>query len=790
MTTHTLYRLCLRGFLMAAAFCVGGLDAGAAPAGPAVVPPPGNVFLTGEEVVVSLPAGGQGWELCSYRDETRVPVVTREGRALLGRLPVGFYRLRATNAAPGVWTSLAVIEPLKAPVSPRSPIALDVAMAWFYPPDKMDAAARLCALAGVNWVRDRMTWRELEPERGQFAATTRYDQSARAQSAAGLRVLQVHHHSPAWANPVSARFPVDLRDAYRFQRELARRWRGQVLAFEPWNEADIEVFGGHTGSEMASLQKAAYLGIKAGNPQAIACLNVWAHHRPAQLEDFHANAAWPYFDTYNFHHYEPYERYPALYADHRAVSGGRLLWVTECAMPVKWAGDPSLKELPDENLWDQSERLVKTFAAALHENPAAVFYFLLPHYVEGQTQFGILRPDLTPRPAYVSLAAVGRLLAEARPLGRLSNGPTNAVAYLFKARPNGQEREILVAWARSGEIPFVCMADAVWDHLGRQRRVTAEHRLTPAPLFIALNKRGPWRFEPPPKTPPFLPGKPSPVVLQLLLSAEQTVLAKSAAKVSAERPETLSLFAYNFSERPVRGSLALKRGGEWLAPAVSGAWPLRLELAPMERREIPLRLDLRDKPARMVETVRLEGQFGAAGQPVLSFNIMPYPPRFDRITLLTLNGAGDIGRWAGEISGNGELRLAATPNGINVQAQPGGTDRWVYPRLDLIAGERPPDGATGLAFELTVHEGEGKFRVIWRESNGASYVSEVTVMPKTGETIETAALFREAVFGTGWSPPDPDGKLNPQNLDAVKIGVSTPSQRVRYTLRNLRWVAY
>ncbi|WCJ60237.1 hypothetical protein NXS98_03655 [Fontisphaera persica] len=754
-------------------------------------PPPGNVYLAGEEVVVPVPGGGEGWELLSYRDESRVPVTLQGGRAVLGRLPVGFYRLRASNAAPGVWISLAVIEPLKSPTPARSPIALDVAMAWFYPPEKMEAAARLCALAGVNWVRDRMTWRELEPERGRFAAATRYDVSARAQAGAGLRVLQVHHHSPEWANPVTKRFPLDLRDAYRFQRELAQRWRGQVLAFEPWNEADIDVFGGHTGSEMASLQKAAYLGMKAGNPQVIACLNVWAHHRPAQLEDFHANAAWPYYDTYNFHHYEPYDRYPAVYADHRAVSGGRPLWITECAMPVKWAGDPALKELPDENLWDQSERLVKTFAAALHENPAMVFYFLLPHYVEGQTQFGIVRPDLSPRPAYVSLAAVGRLLAEARPLGRLSNGPTNVVAYLFKARPEGREREILVAWTRSGETPLACVADAAWDHLGRPKPANeGAYRLTPAPLFIAVKPRGPWHFEPPPKTPPFLPGKPSPVVLQVLLSAEQTVLAKSAAKVSTERPETLAVYAYNFSERPVRGTLVMKRGAEWVAATAQRDWPLRMELAPMERREIPLPLDLRGKPARMVETVRLEGDFGTAGRPVLSFNLMPHPPRFDRVTLLALSGAGDAGRWAKEISGGGELRIEAVTNGVVVHAEPKGVDRWVYPRLDLIAGERPPEGATGLAFELTVHEGEGKFRVIWREPGGASYVSEATVTPKPGETVETVALFREAVFGTGWSPLDPDGKLNPQILEAVKIGVSTPSTRVRYTVRNLRWVAY
>src|SRR6186713_1830723 len=103
---------------------------------------------------------------------------------------------------------------------------------------------------------------------------------------------------------------------------MAKRWKGQVLAIEPWNEADIDVFGGHTGSEQASLQKAAYFGIKKGNPDTIACLNVFAFDRAASLEDLNANEAWPYFDTYNLHHYVGFHAYPQVYAHHRAISAG------------------------------------------------------------------------------------------------------------------------------------------------------------------------------------------------------------------------------------------------------------------------------------------------------------------------------------------------------------------------------------------------------------------------------------------------------------------------------------
>ena len=87
--------------------------------------------------------------------------------------------------------------------------------------------------------------------------------------------------------------------------------------------------------------------------------------------------------------------------------------MTECSLPVKWHGDAKLQEPTDDDLRVQSERVAMTYACAIHEGAEAVFYFMLPHYVERQTQFGLLRPDLTPRPGYLALATAGRLLADA-----------------------------------------------------------------------------------------------------------------------------------------------------------------------------------------------------------------------------------------------------------------------------------------------------------------------------------------------------------------------------------------
>jgi len=580
---------------------------------------PGNIFVAGEEVTVPLPKGNARWRLADYEGRSLTEPELRDGAAALGRLPVGFYRLEQMDGSQ--WVSLGVLEPLRVPTPASSPIAMDVAMAWFYPKEKMDAVANLCALAGVNWVRDRLYWGEMEPKRGEFSAANKYDASAAAQSRAGLRVLQVIHASPSWANKNGKRFPTDMRDAFRFFEAMARRWRGQVLAFEPWNEADIPMFGGHTGAEMAAMQKAAYLGLKAGNPEIIACLNVFALHRTNQLADLNDNEAWPYFETYNLHHYEPFDRYPKLYADHRAVSAGRPLWVSECAVPVKWAGDEKLKEPTDADLRVQAERVAKTCACSLHEGSRATFYFLLPHYVEGQTQFGIVRPDLTPRPAYVALAAVGRLLADAKPLGAVKSDGADVRAFLFRAKPDGRDSDVLVAWTtnREATLKLPVAPRAGFDHLGRAQAVTSELKLTMAPQFAIFPSRGARKLPliPPPATPPVRRGKPSPVVLQALWPETELDLNLSAYRIPSHGAVRVPVFAYNFGDKVAEGRLGLEAPTGWMIEPDAP-----LQLAPGERKELALVRAAAARGTNLVQA-RIAGAFGRAGQPVLSVRMTP-----------------------------------------------------------------------------------------------------------------------------------------------------------------------
>jgi hypothetical protein len=583
---------------------------------------PGNIFVGGEPVAVEAPGrAAQAWRAVDYDGRTVAEGrADEDGLARLGKLGVGYYEVLCGADPTTNRVSLGVLEPLRAPTPLTSPICIDVAMAWFFPKERMAAPANLCALAGINWVRDRLFWPELEPERGKFAASTRYDDSAQAQVAAGLQILQVGHASAPWANPNGKRFPLDLRDIYQFYRELAHRWEGKVGAIEPWNEADIKEFGGHTGDEMASLQKAAYLGLKAGNPKIIACENVFAIHRAATLANFAANEAWGYFDTFNCHCYEPLQGYPKAFADFRQVSASKPMWVTEISVHVKWQGDEKLRELSPEDARLQSERVSKTYALALHQGAREVFYFMLPHYSEGTVQFGLLHANLTPRPGYLALAAVGRLLADAKPLGRLALADQAGQAYFFSAKPDGKAADVVVVWANTNatlELPSA--PRACYDHLGRAVPVTGKVlKVGQAPLYAVLAKGAHPKLIPPPKAAKALRGKPWPVVLQALVPDEDVVVDKSAYKLSAERPKELSIFVYNFGPDIAHGQLTVTAPEHWTTKL-----PEQVEIAPGGRKELTLTVTSPDTNSWTEAGIRISGNFGSAGRPVLSLRFVP-----------------------------------------------------------------------------------------------------------------------------------------------------------------------
>lgn len=622
---------------------------------------PGNVFLEGENVAVpwphTLPPGPTPWRL--FDDQHRLlraaawpPGGTNAPSELLplGPLALGWYRLElgSSNQPAPFWTSLAVLRRLRAPVPPDSPVAVDTAAAWFARDDapQQRRLASLAALAGVGWVRDRLRWRDLQPEPGPLQTRpTTYDTSAEALQGAGLEVLQVFHDTPPWAREqanAGGRFAPDLRQVYQLGRALALRFKGRVGAWEPWNEANVATFGAHTVDQMCSWQKAAWLGFKAGDPEVIVGWNPTAAvPTPAHTAGLLANETWPYFDTYNLHTYDWAHAYADLWKPAREAAAGRPIWITEADR-----GTPHLQNPP---WFDQAPRLerlkaewvAQAYASSLFAGARRHFHFVLGNYQEPQgVQFGLLRLDLTPRPAYVALAAVGRCLAGARALGRWQPGQ-QVQLYAFRACPDGQPRDVLVAWAEkeadwagrgtataSWTLPPRLDVQEVVDYLGRPLGRTFPTPLTSAPVFVFLppGQAATLPLEAPPALAPWRDGIASPVVLQL--SGPRSAVRKVedlpwsegyAYQASADAALEFELRVYNFATNTAVGRLAvLRQPQDW---TVSLPAP-DFKVAPLDRVTLPATVCLPRAPRERDAWVVLRAECNALGRPALAFRVV------------------------------------------------------------------------------------------------------------------------------------------------------------------------
>ena len=622
---------------------------------------PGNIYLESETVWVKVPPEtpkeARSWRVLDDKGRmVRSGVFSNDSAALpsrirLEQLPIGWYRIEFLDEqrSPLQWTTAAVLQKLRAPVPQDSPVCVDSATAWFAKnrPDDQARLSSFAALAGVNWIRDRLTWREMEPEPGQFIKTaTTYDSSAAIQTNYGLKVLQVFHSTPDWAwdteldgEHPSGRFARDLRDVYRFCKAMSERFKGRVLAWEPWNEANVSTFGGHTIDEMCSFQKAAYLGFKAGDPTVTVCWNVYTTApTPRHTQGLLDNEEWSYYDTYNIHTYDWAHDYERLWAPARQAACGKPIWITEADRGLKYVGPEPWCELSREDEIRKARYIAQSYASSFYAGSVRHFYFILGNYYEKSNgvQFGLLRKDMTPRPAYVALAAVGRLLAGAKCLGRWAM-PASDDAYViaFRARPDGLERDVLVAWAEKKvdwpqrdktKVPFSLpkswQVEGVFDYLGRSLdEMPAE--LSGEPLFIALPAGQTDKVK---LTTVARSAKRQdsvcPIVLQVQMPHSASMKIEPIPwsqgyeyRIDPNQPYHLHMFAYNFSGEQVKGTIRVTgKPSGWAIDKET--WNISIDSMQRELFEATLTI-----PSGQKGTLKLSSDFGPAGKPVLAFRL-------------------------------------------------------------------------------------------------------------------------------------------------------------------------
>jgi hypothetical protein len=164
---------------------------------------------------------------------------------------------------------------------------------------------------GAKTVRLFVSWASLEPngptDYPNVGNVADYDNAIRQIDAAGAQPIFVVLNTPSWANGSSDALvpPTDPATYGNFVKKFAAHNRtvGAVAGYEVWNEPDESSFW-HPQPDAAkytALLKAAYAGIKAGDPSAVVVNGPTTGNNYAWLQQLYADGAGGSFDAVAVH---------------------------------------------------------------------------------------------------------------------------------------------------------------------------------------------------------------------------------------------------------------------------------------------------------------------------------------------------------------------------------------------------------------------------------------------------------------------------------------------------------
>ncbi len=159
---------------------------------------------------------------------------------------------------------------------------------------------------GTHWVRMFITWPDIEPERGVYAANwlENYEQTFRSLPA-GTKVILDVVDTPEWETGSSNENtpPANPQEYAAFVGSLAQRFGTRVSAYEIWNEEDAPAWwgGDPNPAAYAQLLQATYPVVKAADPSVTVVLGGLTGNDFEFLEGVYAAGGKGSFDAVGVH---------------------------------------------------------------------------------------------------------------------------------------------------------------------------------------------------------------------------------------------------------------------------------------------------------------------------------------------------------------------------------------------------------------------------------------------------------------------------------------------------------
>lgn len=310
------------------------------------------------------------------------------------------------------------------PVAERDPFfCIDGALSWLVNDDRRrEDYVHIAARYGIFMIRERLSWRAINPEEGRFDWDTgsRYDRLRQTAKAADVELLEVFHDAPAWIGYVG-KFPEDLLKTAEAWEAIAEHWAPTWGALEIWNEPDIFFSGNLPADQYVPLVRALAFRLKHKGLETPLIGGSLAHFSATWLETASYGGMFTDSDGFSFHTYARAHEVEKFYKDMISVVPENRtdmpLYLTECGRPWKRGVDRPPR---DQDLVSACDIVMKGVEArAMHID--RYFPFVYPYYDENDNNFSMMDKNGSPLRSMGAYLRMIRLLSGSEYLGGLGN---------------------------------------------------------------------------------------------------------------------------------------------------------------------------------------------------------------------------------------------------------------------------------------------------------------------------------------------------------------------------------
>lgn len=357
-----------------------------------------------------------------------------------------------------LFSSVCVLVPAAAmgvePVKP-TPFVVGVCTHFSQGKGLLPVNLEMIRQAGITSIRDEVAWSRVEREKGRLAMPEEWDTYVRRAASAGLSPMLILDYGNQFYDNGDKPLSEDALEGFaRYSEFVVRHFKGTVRDYEIWNEWDIKIGSTTPGTaeSYTALLKKVYPRIKAIDPTITvygggmtpgAIRNGW-------LEKMLAGGALSSLDVVSIHTYnygQPgREGSPEAWAEWMQQVQDLItrhnqgkpapLYVTEMGWPtqVDRRGRPAAVS---------ADYLARMFLLS-RSMPFLKGIWWYDFQDDGwkatynEDNFGIVRADLTPKPAWFAMAGVAGLVSQSEFLGRRDTGDPDVHVLAFRDKSGKQ----------------------------------------------------------------------------------------------------------------------------------------------------------------------------------------------------------------------------------------------------------------------------------------------------------------------------------------------------------------